>query len=261
MASPQVEDGYTKIANELLEAMARIRIPGEPRQVFDVVLRRTYGFNKKADAISLSQFCLATGLKRNTICRAVQKLLSLNLITKKETTLSTLYAINKDFETWKPLPKKRLVVPKKRIIITKKENNCTQKRDIQKKYKKKKKNISSEILELSNLLADKILINNPKHRSLSNGKREKTVLRWTEDIDKLVRIDKQSVEDIRLTIEWSQEDPFWKQNILSAEKLRQKWDQLYLKAKEARKNLKPSYEDPIDKLKEKMKLTDDYRTL
>jgi len=33
MASPQLENGYTRIANELMEALARIRIPGEARQV------------------------------------------------------------------------------------------------------------------------------------------------------------------------------------------------------------------------------------
>ncbi|MBI5447822.1 MAG: replication protein [Gammaproteobacteria bacterium] len=65
MVTPQCEDGYTKIANELLEALARIRIPGETHQVLDTVLRKTYGYGKKEDAISLSQFVLATGLSKS----------------------------------------------------------------------------------------------------------------------------------------------------------------------------------------------------
>ena len=52
MAMPQVENGYTRIANELLEALAKIRIPGEARQVFDVIMRKTYGF-RKSDPIAL----------------------------------------------------------------------------------------------------------------------------------------------------------------------------------------------------------------
>lgn len=47
MANPQCENGFTKIANELMEALAKIRIPGEARQVLDVIFRQTYGWNKK----------------------------------------------------------------------------------------------------------------------------------------------------------------------------------------------------------------------
>lgn len=223
-------DPFTQIPNELLEALARIRIPGEPRQVLDVIFRRTYGFHKKVDAISLSQFCLATGLQRNTICKAIKKLLFINLITKKGTTTSTLYAINKNFETWRPLPKRGLPVPKRVTIVTNMGNKRYPKGDIQ-NIKEKRNICTEEILNLSNLLADKILINNPKHRYLSNEKREKTVQRWAEAIEELHRIDKQAIEEIRDVIEWCQDDPFWKLNILSAKKLRDQWDQLYLKMK------------------------------
>ena len=61
MTTPQLENGYIKIATELYDALCGIRIPGEARQVFDVILRKTYGWNKKKDAIALSQFVEATG--------------------------------------------------------------------------------------------------------------------------------------------------------------------------------------------------------
>lgn len=99
--------------------------------MLDFIIRKTYGFNKKDDAIALSQFCLGTGLKKNTVCRAIAHLLYLNLITKKENDVANVYRFNKDFDSWKPLPKKR-TFSKKRIIVTKKENNRTPKRDIQK---------------------------------------------------------------------------------------------------------------------------------
>ncbi len=121
MASPQLENGYTRIANEIMEALAHIRISGEAWQVLGVIIRKTYGFNKKEDKIALSQFCLATGLKKNTVCRGLHKLFSMNLITKKENGIANIYALNKDFDTWKPLPKKR-TFSKKRMIVLKKEN-------------------------------------------------------------------------------------------------------------------------------------------
>ena len=106
MANPQKENGYMAVANEIQEALCAFRIPGEARQVFDTILRKTYGYNKKEDRIPLTQFCLYTKLKRKTVCKAINKLLEMNLITKKGTSWVNSYRINKDFETWKPLPKK-----------------------------------------------------------------------------------------------------------------------------------------------------------
>lgn len=131
MANPQKENGYTPIANEILDALCRIRISGEARQVLDVILRKTYGFNKKEDRIALSQLCLGTGLKKSTICKAITKLIVMNLVTKKGNDTGSLYRFNKDFDTWKPLPKK-VTLPKKEKVITKKGNNRYPKRDIQK---------------------------------------------------------------------------------------------------------------------------------
>lgn len=105
MASPQTENGFTQIANELLDALCRIRIAGEPRQCLGFIIRKTYGYNKKEDAIPLSQFCLATGLCRPSVCRAIKQLLAMNLINKNATSSITKYRFNKDFDTWKPLTK------------------------------------------------------------------------------------------------------------------------------------------------------------
>ena len=103
---PQCEDGYTKIANELLEAFGLIRIPGEARQVLDVIIRKTYGWGKKMDAISLEQFCLTTGLKKPNVVRAIKKLLTMNLIIKKDNGYVAMYGINKTYSTWQRLSKK-----------------------------------------------------------------------------------------------------------------------------------------------------------
>lgn len=134
MANPQKEDGYTMIANEIMDALARIRIPGEARQILDFILRKTYGFNKKSDAISLSQFCNGTNLKKQTVCKAINKLKTLNIITQKDNKVATEYSINKDFDKWVPLPKKvtKKSLPKKEIDITQKANNLNPIGDIQK---------------------------------------------------------------------------------------------------------------------------------
>ena len=127
MTSPQLENGYTRIANELIEALARIRIPGEARQVFDVILRKTYGYRKKEEVISLSQFVLATNLLKNHVCDSVSKLKKMNLITEKGNEVARIYSINKDYTSWKPLPKK-VTLPKKVMAVTEKGNESLPKK-------------------------------------------------------------------------------------------------------------------------------------
>jgi phage replication O-like protein O len=125
MADVQKEYGYTAQANSYIEALAKIRIPGEANQCLLVIQRKTWGWNKKWDDISLSQFVKATGICKPHVCRAISILIDMNMIcvTKKGNGVSE-YAIQKDFEKWKPLPKK-VTLPKKVIEITKKGNGET----------------------------------------------------------------------------------------------------------------------------------------
>jgi hypothetical protein len=52
---------------------------------------------------------------------------------------------------------------------------------------------------------------------------------WATHIDKIIRIDGRSAEEIKKVIEWSQQDDFWKQNIRSTSKLRKQYAQLCMK--------------------------------
>lgn len=104
--SPQTENGYIRISNEFWEALCRTRIPGEERQVLDAILRKTWGFNKKSDAIPLSQFEAVTGLDRANICRSIKKLKNKRLISvKNDTGKVTIYGINKVYSQWLPVSK------------------------------------------------------------------------------------------------------------------------------------------------------------
>lgn len=100
MTSPQLENGYVKIATEIYDAFAKIRIPGEARQLLDFIIRKTYGYHKKEDFISLSQFVLGTGLKRPNVVRGLKKLLEMKLIIKSDTTLINSYRFNKHYCDW-----------------------------------------------------------------------------------------------------------------------------------------------------------------
>jgi phage replication O-like protein O len=115
MANPQIENGYTKIANEIMDALCRMRIPGEERQILDCIFRKTYGWNKCEDAISLSQFVDMTSMKKPNIIRAINGLLSKKIITviEKDNKPAKVYKFNKDHSQWQSLSKKITNVIKK----------------------------------------------------------------------------------------------------------------------------------------------------
>lgn len=123
MSNPQCENGYTKIANEILDALCHIRINGEARQILDTIIRKTYGYHKKQDKISLSQFVITTGIKKPNICKAINKLRQMNLIIiiQKDNGDINSYRFNKDFDTWEPLSKK-ITLSKKIISVIQKDN-------------------------------------------------------------------------------------------------------------------------------------------
>ena len=73
--SPQLEDGFIRIATEIWTALIAYRLSGEQRQCLDFIIRKTYGFNKKEDCISNSQFCNATGISKAHVCRALNALI------------------------------------------------------------------------------------------------------------------------------------------------------------------------------------------
>lgn len=108
MANPQLEHGHLALANEIVEALARTRISGTEWQLLWVILRKTYGWHKKLDAIPLSQFHEMTGLPKPHITRYLKKLLRKRVIfVARKSTGAAIYGFNKDFESWQPMPKKK----------------------------------------------------------------------------------------------------------------------------------------------------------
>lgn len=99
--------------NEYLDHIARIRVPGEARQVLDIIIRQTLYYQKEQDYIALSQFVDRTGLSKTQIIRGRQKLQKMKLISVyQKVNEPTIYRLNKDFQQWRPFTKKRTFTKK-----------------------------------------------------------------------------------------------------------------------------------------------------
>lgn len=65
-----IDDGYTRVANELLEAIASADLTARQLKVMLAYVRKTYGFNKKTDRIADEQIAQVTGLSRQNVNKA-----------------------------------------------------------------------------------------------------------------------------------------------------------------------------------------------
>jgi len=126
MANPQRENGHIDIANEVAEYLAYYRLSGQEYQILWVIWRKTWGWQKKEDWISLSQFFSLTKMKKPSIIKIIKKLIDKNVISKKANGNTVLYRFNKDFDTWKSLAK-RLIVSQKANGVSQKANGVSQK--------------------------------------------------------------------------------------------------------------------------------------
>lgn len=88
--------------------------------------------------------------------------------------------------------------------------------------KKKTAEVTEEAVRLAEKLRDSIQLNYPDMIPPT----ESHLRQWARDLDFLHRIDGKPWDAIEDLLAWSQQDPFWKANILSAGKFREKWNTL-----------------------------------
>jgi phage replication O-like protein O len=96
MANPQLEGGYTRIANEILAHLMRIQLSANQWQVLLCIIRKTYGFGRKVDRIANFQICEATGLGKEVVSRSLHKLQAARIIVRNGTQIG----FQKDWEQW-----------------------------------------------------------------------------------------------------------------------------------------------------------------
>ena len=209
---PDLTDcGHTKIVNEIMDALIKIRIPGEQMQCLLFILRKTYGWNKKKDEIALSQFVNATGIRKPHVSRALKSLEERNIIhvTRNGNKIIPTYCFNKYFSTWKPLPKK--------VIVTKNDNKVspnlgTTKDTIQKQF-------SPEIF----CFVEKFIQWAEKEYENLAAKNTPSLLKNScAEIEKIIRLDGFSLEYIRAALLWGSKDSFYSSQIRSLAGLRKK---------------------------------------
>lgn len=95
-----LDDGYTRIANELLEAVMLAGLTQHQLLVFLAVMRKTYGFNKKLDWVSNEQLSELTGILPHKCSAAKSVLVKRGIFIQSGRNIG----INNVVSEWSTLP-------------------------------------------------------------------------------------------------------------------------------------------------------------
>jgi phage replication O-like protein O len=144
--TPQLKDGYTKIANKILEQLCKTGLSQYEWRVLMAIFRKTYGFNKKDDWIANSQLVKLTQIHKAHISRTIRKLKNKGIVTQKGNKLS----FNKNFSSWLPKEVTNKKLPKQVTVVTQTGNSVTQtgnKSYPKRRTQKKKETIQKKLLQ------------------------------------------------------------------------------------------------------------------
>ena len=216
-------------------------LTGAELKCYLYVLRKTKGWNKEEDAISVSQFMKVTGLSNRKVIDACERLVELGLLEQKIGSNKTKVFSVKDYKTSgseeSSLVKKvhsgseesSLSVVKKvhtqnnNINNTTKNNNTSSSgKNFQPRTKAKKNVFSGDDLKAAEWIFHLI-------RKLNPSFKEPKFESWANDIRLMRERDNRTHKDICELFKWANQDRFWSVNILSPATLRAKWDQLSMK--------------------------------
>jgi phage replication O-like protein O len=104
-ADIQIDNGdYARVHNAILEALASARLSGAEFRCVLFLLRKTYGWNKKDDRLSLSQWADGTKTKRQNVHTILRELERKKIICRQDDGAQVpLYGFNKYVEQWQEI--------------------------------------------------------------------------------------------------------------------------------------------------------------
>lgn len=127
MANPQVENGFTAISNELLEAIYKADITKNEMRVLFCVIRYTYGYHVESSSLSCGFIASEVGIPKQRVSEAIIGLKSKNIIIVKDAEFRKPQeiSIQKDYEKWGCYTE----AVTENVTVTKSVTNSHEKRD------------------------------------------------------------------------------------------------------------------------------------
>ena len=99
-ARPQTDDGYLRIANELFDAIVGFGFTKRQLTVLLAIIRKTYGYGKKRDDMTIQQLADITGIDRTNASKAVKELVLIGAVSKQPGVYGYVIEIKKNYRSW-----------------------------------------------------------------------------------------------------------------------------------------------------------------
>lgn len=103
MANPQLEEGYTSIANEILYELCKISFNGTELKVIICIFRYTFGFRRKSHKLSASFIAKWINCDSRSVKRALKTLQEKKIIicvNSEQKGVTSELMFNKNYEQW-----------------------------------------------------------------------------------------------------------------------------------------------------------------
>lgn len=219
-------------------------LTGAELKCYLLVVRKTKGWNKEIDSISIGQFMEVTGLSNRSVITACDSLVEKGLLVRSggERRLNT-YSVksfnipqtgeksssDKTGENISQTGEKSSSNLVKKVHTQNNNKNTIQNNNTSSSGKfsqtraKARKNVFSD----DDLMAAEWILG--LIRKLNPSFKEPKIESWANDIRLMRERDNRTHKDICELFKWANQDRFWSVNILSPATLRAKWDQLSMK--------------------------------
>lgn len=216
MANPQLNNGHTRIANEIMNEIMKLNLNGTQFRLIMAIWRYTYGFQRKAHEMSTTYLSELIEAGRGQVDRELKALIEQNIITvigigKKG---ARLLSFQKNYKRWGKAQEDEAI--KKMIAEKKAERTKADKKE------KDKYDEDSTYYKMAKYFHERISIV-AKEAGVEHLIAKANLQRYADDFRKIVEIDGADKRQIKNVIDFATADDFWKTNILSAAKLRKQF--------------------------------------
>ncbi len=247
-----MEDGYTRIANELLEQVMSAPLTLREMRVVMAVIRLTYGWNRKQARVTGGLLAKLTGLPATKASQALSALVAKRVIIRHGGSRSAV-SFNKHADQWGlSEPERKTPPPKQARPDTHQTGNddpkrgdsyqngkseCYQNGNASKDRKDNLLPSGSKNVDANPSSAKRRVWGEPIDHELAEwmagivdalpgGSEKRNLTRWAHTLRLMREQDGREPEHIKRLFAWASQDSFWQSNILSPTKLRKQWKAL-----------------------------------
>lgn len=229
-----MEDGYTRIANPIMDALCCADFNAREFRVVNFVIRETYGWQVKQKRMSGEYIAKKVKLDPSRCSKVLNELIRREVIIRHGGSRSPV-SLNKNVDDWKPRVGSKRQPPTRCAESAQDEPSQSaqdeptykDRKDIlepkgsKKSSKKSSPNkwgeeIDHQLAEWMGEIVD----------SLPGGKSNRNLTSWANTIRLMRTRDERDPAHIKKLFEWASQNKFWQGNIHSPQSLRDQWKKL-----------------------------------